>query len=456
MDDAWLGIAEAARLFRSRERSPLELTQCLLARIDRLDARCNAFLHVARESALAEAKAAGAELAAGRDRGPLHGIPYAVKDIIDVAGLRTTCHSKILRDNIASADAPVIAQLREAGAVLLGKLALHEFATGGPTTELPWPPARNPWNLELHPGGSSSGSGTALAAGLVPAALGTDTGGSVRNPATVCGGVGMKPTHGLVSCEGVFPLAPSLDVVGPMTRSVEDNALLLEAMTGRPRAYASGLRAGLEGLRLGLLEHFHTEDDSAHPEQVAALARACETLRELGARVEPVHLPPLAEWRACGLTLQRFEQYEIHREWLKTRPQDYAEVTRSKLLPGASISAQQAQDAHAKRRALREALAQALKDHAALIALSGFEMPRRFEDPPAEILKAYMKNARMPFNVSGTPALAVPTGFSSDGLPLGMQIAGKAHDEALLYRIAWAYEQATGWTRLHPAAFASG
>jgi len=450
VDEAWLGIADAGRLFRSRDLSPVQLTQRLLERIARLDGRCNAFLAVTGELALSQARQAEAELAAGNDRGPLQGIPFALKDIIDVAGLPTTCHSRILRDNVATRDAPVVARLREAGAVLLGKVALHEFATGGPATDLPWPPARNPWNLALHPGGSSSGSGAALAAGFAPAAVGTDTGGSVRNPATCCGVVGMKPTFDLVSCEGVFPLAPSLDHVGPMTRDVEDNALLLEAMTGRRGAYTKDLRAGLQGLRIGVIEHFYTEEDSAHPEQLCGIAGAADAMRTLGARVERIRLPRLAEWRECGRVIQQFEQYAVHERWLKTRPQDYCELSRSKLRPGAVISQAEVQTARERRHALTREFERVMGTLDAAITLSNLEMPCRI-DRPDEIARTYLRHLRMPFNVTGTPAMSVPTGFSADGLPLAMQIACKAHDEATLYRVAWAYSQALPSESRRPA-----
>ena len=210
-DLAYLSIAEGSQLLRARKLSPVEWTRALLDRIAAIDANYNAFLAVTADQALAQAKAAEAEIAKGQWRGPMHGVPYAAKDIFDIEGMATTCHSKIRMNHRAAADAFVVRKLREAGAVLLGKAALHEFATGGPAFDLPWPPARNPWNRDLHPGGSSSGSAVALAAGFAPAALGTDTGGSVRNPATCCGIIGMKPTYGAVSLGGVFPLTYSLD-----------------------------------------------------------------------------------------------------------------------------------------------------------------------------------------------------------------------------------------------------
>ncbi len=264
----WLTAAEATRQFAARKLSPVELLTALLARIERLDPKLHAFIRLDAEAAMAAARAAETEIAAGRVRGPLHGVPVGIKDIIDVAGLPTTCHSKILVDNVAKADAAVIAKLRQAGAIILGKLSTHEFAIGGPSFDLPFPPARNPWNPEHHPGGSSSGSGAGVCAGLFPLALGSDTGGSVRNPASACGIVGLKPTYGLVSRRGVFPLSFTLDHVGPLTRTVADNALLLDAIAGHDpadpgsaatsaRYFGRMLERGVRDLRVGFVRHFH-------------------------------------------------------------------------------------------------------------------------------------------------------------------------------------------------------
>src|SRR5438270_2049062 len=231
-DPAYLGLAEAAELIRAKKLSPVEYVTALLARIEHYDANYNAFIALTPERALTAARTAEAEITAGRWRGPFHGVPYALKDIIDVEGLATTAHSKILKGNIARRHAVVTERLEAAGGVLLGKLSTHEFAIGGPSFDLPWPPARNPWNVDHHPGGSSSGSGAGVAAGLFPLALGSDTGGSVRNPASACGIVGLKPTYGLVSRRGVAPLAFSLDHIGPLTRTVTDNTLMLDVVAG--------------------------------------------------------------------------------------------------------------------------------------------------------------------------------------------------------------------------------
>ena len=314
-DIAWLGVAEGSELLRTKKLSPVEWTRALLDRIAALDPHYNAFLVVTADTALAEAKKAEADIAKGQWRGPMHGVPYGAKDIFDVAGLPTTCHSKIRVNHRANSDAFVIRKLREAGAILLGKLALHEFATGGPAFDLPWPPARNPWNRDLHPGGSSSGSGAALAAGFVPAALGTDTGGSVRNPATCCGIVGLKPTYGAVSLSGVFPLTHSLDHVGPMTRTVEDNAILFHAIAGHdPDDPTSTTRRppipGRLAARAERAAHrrdraFLREDAAADPEQVRGIDQAQDVLRRLGAELTPIRLSPLSLWTDCNRTSMR-------------------------------------------------------------------------------------------------------------------------------------------------------
>ena len=459
-DLAYLSVAEASRLIRSRALSPIEYTQALLDRIGALDPAYNAFLLVMPDSALAEAEAAEQEIARGQWRGPLHGMPYAVKDIFDVAGLPTTCHSKIRIGHRAAADAFVVRKLRDAGAVLLGKTALHEFATGGPTFDLPWPPARNPWNRDLHTGGSSSGSGVALAAGMAPMALGTDTGGSVRNPATCCGIIGMKPTYGRVSRSGVFPLAFSLDHVGPMTRSVEDNALLLQAIAGHDPAdptsaaeavpeLSANLRSGLKGRRIGVIEHFYSEDAEADTEQVKAIEAAIDVLRRLGAEIRSVRVSPLDTWFDCNRTIHQAESYAIHEKDLQERPQDYSTLTRKKILPGAFISATKYIRAQQLRTALCREMADAMTDLDAVITLSSLELPARIEDADA-VARTYDRQCRVVFNVTGAPAMSVPTGFSTEGIPLAMQIAARAFDEAMVYRVAHAYCEATRFAERRP------
>ncbi|HLH92002.1 MAG TPA: amidase [Xanthobacteraceae bacterium] len=456
----YLTIAEAARLIRLREISPVDYTEALLARIAAIDPVYNAFIVVTADIARADAKAAEAEIARGNYRGPMHGIPYAVKDIFDVTGLPTTCHSKLRMNHRATSDASVVRRLSDSGAVLLGKLALHEFANGGPTLDLPWPPARNPWNRDLHPGGSSSGCGTAAALGLAPATLGTDTGGSVRNPATCCGVIGMKPTYGAVSRVGVFPLAFSLDHVGPITRTVEDNAILFQAIAGHDpadpasarRTHADcleNLKAGVKGLRIGVIAHFYEEDMAADAEQVAGITGAIAELRRLGAEVKPVRLSPLSQWMDCGRVIHYAEAYAIHERDLQERPQDFAPITLRRLLGGAFVPASEYVRAQQLRTLLCEEYRAALRDVDVLITLSSFDLPCRIDDDAA-VARTYERQCRMPFNVAGGPCVSVPTGFSKSGIPLAMQIAGRAFDEATVYRVAWAYCDAAGWTERHP------
>jgi aspartyl-tRNA(Asn)/glutamyl-tRNA(Gln) amidotransferase subunit A len=452
-----LSVAEAASLLHSRELSPVDYVAAFLERIARHESDLNAFLQVFSDSSLADARAAEVEINEGRWRGPLHGVPIALKDLFDIVGEPTTAHSKILRGHRAERSAHVVTKLREAGAIIIGKTALHEFATGGPSFDLPWPPARNPWRRTHHPGGSSSGSAVAVAAGFAPAALGTDTAGSVRNPATCCGVVGMKPTYGAVSRTGVFPLAFSLDHVGPITRGVEDNAILLEAMLGRdaedPTSVAhprSDLRAdlarGIDGLRIGVIEAFHAEAD---PEIRAAMDEAIKVIESLGGRIEPIRLSALDTYVGCGRLILQAEAFAIHEHWLKTRPLDYGVRGRVRLLPGAFLSATDYIRAQQLRTMLVREFTQAIANVDAVIAVSSLELPCEIDDE-AKIDRTYDRQARTPFNVTGTPALSLPIGFSKSGLPIGMQVLGKAFDEAMIYRIAHAYEQATSWRLRRP------
>ncbi|HUJ96793.1 MAG TPA: amidase [Stellaceae bacterium] len=460
----FLGIAEAGDLLRAKKLSPVELTKALLERIDRLDKDYNAFIAVTPEAALAAARQAEAEIAAGRWRGPFHGIPYALKDIIDVEGLPTTAHSKLLQGVVAAADAPVAARLKAAGGILLGKLSTHEFAIGGPSFDLPWPPARNPWNRDYFAGGSSSGSGAGLAAGLFPAALGTDTGGSVRNPASQCGITGMKPTYGRVSRRGVLPLAFSLDHVGPMTRDVRDNALMLQVIAGHDPGdpasadepvpdYAAALGQGVKGLRVGVIRQFYTKDIAAHPEMAAAVEAAARFFAEAGAETREIHLPPLQDLSSCGQVIMLAEAYAVHERWLKERPEDYGARGRERLLAGAGLRAADYIQAVRWRLQLRDAAAAAFRDIDLALTVSSHDPACRIDDDAA-LATTYSRQARMAFNVTGQPALVIPAGFAASGMPLSVQLVGRPFAEALLYRAAAAYEAATQWTKRHPAGLA--
>jgi aspartyl-tRNA(Asn)/glutamyl-tRNA(Gln) amidotransferase subunit A len=459
-DLAYLSVADAARLLRAKALSPVEYVRALIARIERHDPQLNAFLRFTPEIALEDARRAEGEIMRGNWRGPFHGVPYGLKDIVDYAGLPTTAHSKILIDNIAKNDACVTEKLRAAGAVFMGKLSTHEFALGGPCFDLPWPPARNPWNRDHFCGGSSSGSGAATAAGLLPAAIGTDTGGSVRNPATMCGVVGMKGTYGLVSRRGVVPLAFSLDHVGPLTRTVRDNALMLDLIAGHDpldpgsaragsAGYAEALGAGIKGLRIGALRHFYSRDMVADPEMASAIEAALKILEELGAVVREVTTHPLAEYLACNRIILSSEAYAIHEAWLRERPGDYGRRTRQRLLSGAFVKAADYINANRVRRKLSRDFHALFEDVDVIVTASAMDPPCRIDDDE-KIEFTYGRQARAPFNVTGGPALAVPVGFSKAGLPLGMQLVAKPFSEALLYRTAHAYEQSSDWGKRHP------
>ncbi|WP_421996343.1 amidase [Reyranella sp.] len=456
----WLGVADAAEAIASRDLSPVELMQALLDRIDALDPRLNAFLRLDAGAAMAAARAAESEAAAGRLRGPLHGVPVGLKDIIDVAGLPTTCHSKILEGNVAAADAVCVEKLRGAGAIVVGKLSTHEFAIGGPSFDLPWPPARNPWNTDHHPGGSSSGSGSGVAAGLFPMALGTDTGGSVRNPASCCGIVGLKPTYGLVSRRGVFPLSFTLDHVGPMTRSVADNALMLAAIAGHDPLdpgsaaaarghHAEALERGIRGLRVGFVRHFHEVDTPAEPEVTAALGHVMRTLQMEGAEVRDVTLPTLGEFGAVNRVILQSEAFAIHGKWLRERPGDYGELSRKRLLAGAFFGAGDYVQAQRRRLQMIAEVEAVLREVDVLLCASSMDPPCRI-DVPADVDRTYPRQARTPFNVTGHPALAMMAGLSVDGLPLSVQFVGRYFDEATVYQVARAWERAAGTDRKHP------
>jgi aspartyl-tRNA(Asn)/glutamyl-tRNA(Gln) amidotransferase subunit A len=461
MDIAFLTVAELNRAYGRRELSPVEVTRALLDRIAAHDAKLDSFIRVTEDIALAEAKVAEAELMAGRPRGPLHGIPYGLKDIVETAGIPTTGHSKLRQHHVPLHDAEIVRRLKEGGGILMGKLATWEFANGGPSFDLPWPPARNPWDRDRLPGGSSSGPGAAVAAGFLPAAIGTDTGGSIRGPAAVCGIAGLKPTYGRVSRRGVFPNTFTMDHIGPMTRSAEDIALMLQVIAGYDPAdpgsencpvpdYTASLGRGIEGMRLGLVEGWH-DAPGAHPDLPPAIAAAVETLQRLGATVEPVKLSSLRDYTDCKTTISIAELYTIHEQDLRTRPQDFGRILRNRILPGALIRAEDYQAALRWRTALAREQQAAFGQVDALITAAA----RTIADPaeperPDRLVTA--PSITMPFSVSGVPALAIPCGFSrAEGMPLSLQIAAAPFREETVLRIAHAYQQATEWHRRHPA-----
>lgn len=450
----WLTASQIASGYRDGLFSPTELVRHLLARIDKLDGDCNAFIRLDHQGALDSAQQAEKDIHAGKQRSPLQGVPIGIKDIIDIAGEATTCHSALMLDHVAKTDAAVIRNLRAAGAIIFGKLSLHEFAIGGPSFDLPFPPARNPWNLNHHPGGSSSGSGAALAAGFLPLALGTDTGGSIRNPAAACGIVGLKATYDLVSRQGVFPLSFSLDHVGPMCRSVEDAALLLDTLatplTSQPQlSFASDLQRGVKGLRIGFIRNIHERDMHADPEVTTALNEAANTFKELGANVQEVELPHFNEMSAVQKVIQMSEGWAVHANGLSSRAEQYAQTSRRKLLPGAFFSAADYVHAMQRRGQYMRVVDDILCDYDVLLCANAMEPACRIDDEP-ELLRTYSRQARAIFNLTGHPALALMSGLSKSGLPLSMQLVGRYYDERTVLRAGAAFERATNWHHMHP------
>jgi aspartyl-tRNA(Asn)/glutamyl-tRNA(Gln) amidotransferase subunit A len=461
MDVAFLTIAELQHLYARHELSPVEATQALFARIAAHDGELHSFLRLTEEMALGEAAAAERELMAGARRGPMHGIPYALKDIIETAGVLTTGHSKLRRDHVPDADAELVTRLKAGGGIMLGKLATWEFALGGPSWDLPWPPALNPWNPAHLPGGSSSGAGAAVAAGFVPGAVGTDTGGSIRGPAAVCGIAGLKPTYGRVSRRGVFPNTFSMDHCGPLCRSAEDIALFLSAIAGfdpeDPGSedvpvpnYRAELKGGVRGLRLGLVEDW-VSSANAHPDLAPAIDAAVAILRGLGAVVEPVRLSSLRDYTDCKTTISSVELFAIHEHDLRTRPQDFGRNLRNRVLPGALIRAEDYLEALRWRTALAQEQAVLLRRYDAFVTAAALNVADR-ADPnlPDRLISA--PNITTPFSVGGLPAIAIPCGFSrAEGLPLSLQIAAAPFAEGLVLRIAHTYQEATDWHRRHPS-----
>jgi aspartyl-tRNA(Asn)/glutamyl-tRNA(Gln) amidotransferase subunit A len=455
MDTQDLPIAEMGRMLRAGTVSAEQLARDALARIAARDSALHAFVLVTDDRALADARRADDELKSGRDRGPFHGIPYALKDIYDTAGIRTTCHSKLRVDHVPKEDSVAAARLRQAGGVLLGKLVTHEFAIGGPSFDLPFPPARNPWNPDHITGGSSSGSGTAIASRMVRMAMGSDTGGSIRGPAAWCGTVGIKPTYGRVSRRGVFPLSWTLDHIGPLARSVEDAAITLQVLAGHDSRdpasadvpvpeYGADLGKGVAGLRIGIPRAFFATARATTQEVLAGIDRTAAQLRAAGAVVEDVMLPDYALFAAVGRVIMMAEAFAIHEADMQTRLLDYGEITAGRFVLGAAITAADFIHALRARRELTDAVNAALSRYDALLTLSALSTAPRF-DQPTDALSSASPIQTIPFNVTGHPAMSVPTGLGASGLPIGVQIVGRPFDEAMVFRVGRAVEQLSGW-----------
>src|SRR5262247_2423815 len=454
-----LSIAQLSKLVAARKLSPVELTDALIARIERFDGETRAFITPTFELARRQARAAEAEIAAGKSRGPLHGIPFALKDIYDTKGILTSAHSRVFVDRIPAEDATTTSRLYESGAVLLGKLATHEMAHAGLSFDLPWPPARNPWNLARFTGGSSSGSGAAVAAGMVPVALGSDTGGSIRGPASHCGVVGLMPTFGLVSRAGVITNSYTFDHCGPLCRTVEDSALVLQALAGYDAKDAGSLRLpipnyrdalgqDLRGLKIGVLRH-HWEDDVPASEDVRnAMDAAIDVLRRLGAETEECRLRPLGLYFDVKIIIAETEIFSVHQKELIARPHEFSADFRSRALPAVLFTANDYVQATREHRRMMVEMEPLYARFDAFVTAGMGEAPRLAD---YRSISFWQKpNLLTPWNVTGQPVVALPNGFGRNGLPLGMQIIGRPFGEETILRIGHAYERATEWHARRP------
>ncbi len=466
-DLAFQSAAQLAALVRDKHLSPVELVRLYLDRIDYLDGRLRAYITVCGDRALEAARRAETAVMRGEPLGPLHGVPFAVKDQFDVRGLPTTMGSRILEHAEAMDDATVVARLTAAGGILLGKLNLTEFALGG-TVQFPFGQPRNPWNLDHDPGGSSAGSGIAVAAALCAVALGEDTGGSVRSPAAFCGTVGLRPTWGRISRAGCFPLSWSMDAAGPLSRTVEDSALLLGLMAGRdPRDrltsqravpdYRAGLDGEVRGLTVGVIRELTSGEDT-DPEMRQPVLEAAQLLDKRGAHVEEISLPLLPHAGAVFMALADSDGAGLHLGWLRRRPGDYDQGTRRRLLTGALLPAAARHQAELARALIRAQVLAALERHQVLLCPTSPRPAPPIAQTAAPITSKAEVAARFftrrsyttPASLAGVPALAVPGGFSASGLPLSVQVIGRPFDEATILQVGHAWERATDWHRRRP------
>jgi aspartyl-tRNA(Asn)/glutamyl-tRNA(Gln) amidotransferase subunit A len=471
---AFLTIREQARLIESGKLSAEELTKLYLSRIEQLDGKLHAFNLVLGDEALAAARRADKEITAGSYRGPLHGIPIAAKDQMNIKGAPNTGGSRVYLGNVAGEDATIIARLRQAGAVIMGNLATHEFHMGTTLRFLREYPA-NPWDLSRTPGGSSSGSGSSVAAGLVSGSLGGDTGGSIRGPAGFNNIAGLRPTWSLLSRAGIFTLAWSMDTAGPLARSAEDCALMLQAMAGYDPEdpttsqepvpdYTGGLNDGIEGMRIGLVEEMlvDIEDDTRK-----AVEAAVEVLKTLGARVERISMPLVAQMRAVHTAIADSEAASYHRgKLLEGRYADYDYNTRVRLMVGTLLPSALTTLAMRARAALASQVLDTFGQYSILVGPTntGGATPiptetgiHSKEDAARRLLwhtssggTGTAATARNAFSLTGNPAISIPCGFNAKGLPLGLQLAARQLGEATLFRVCYAYQQATDWHRKHP------
>ena len=465
----YLSATALGGLIAAREVTPLEAVDAYLSRIEQVDSRLNAYITVCADAARQEARQAGAEIARGQYRGPLHGVPVAVKDQIHTQGILTSDASKIRADFIPAADATVVTRLRQAGAILLGKLNMSEFAMGDPISSY-YGAARNPWDLERNPGTSSTGSGAATAGFLCATSLGEDTGGSIRGPAANCGLAGLRPTWGRVSRYGVDGACWSIDTIGPISRTVADAALTLGAIagydpqdpyTGRVPVpdYRDTLTGDLRGVKVGLVTELMDTALGLDTQTRDAVAAAAQTLVDLGAEVREVSLPLAAQTGAIVRTITSTERVSLRPEWLRERPQDYHFNTRVAFIVGNIIPAQVYYQAQKLRAIVRRQVLDLLESVDVLIQPTSSGPAGKLDftpgvGSPAAAARALVEGSfRGPYSLSGVPALSIPCGFTGDGdgaLPLALQIAGRPYAEATVLRVGYAYEQATPWHTRKP------
>lgn len=439
-----LTLAETSDLVGRRQLSPVDLCSNYLERIDRLDSLLGCFTAVIAEQALSQARQAEAEIQAGKWRGPLHGIPIGIKDIIDVGGVATTCNSRIMKDYIADEDADVVARLKDAGAIIIGKQYTSEFAIGGGTPDAPFPTARNPWNREHTAGISSGGSAAAVAAGFCAGAIGSDTAGSIRVPAGYCGVVGMKPTHGLVSLRGIFPLSHSCDSCGPIAKSSEDCSILLQCIATPSRGWPQDLGAisrNVAGLKVGVVRSFYDGPNGASDEAIALLDAAIDVLKSLGVLITEVILPDLMDFNACGRAIILPEAFAIHRTQLLTDAALYGQFTRERLRLGAFVSAERYHQAQRFRRTLRDRVLEAMNGVDFLMTANTYDSAERIDE--VELFPYFGKPSLcVPFNLTGQPALSLSCGVGSHDLPHSFQLIGRPFDDAQVLGLGCAYEKA--------------
>ncbi|MBL16876.1 MAG: Asp-tRNA(Asn)/Glu-tRNA(Gln) amidotransferase GatCAB subunit A [Chloroflexi bacterium] len=458
----FLSAGDLSRLIQSKEVSPVEATEAYLDRIESLDHRFHSYLTIMREQALADAGQAEQDIASGQHRGPMHGVPVAVKDQFWSKGVRSTGGSRILADFVPDEDATVIAKLRKAGAVVLGKTNMTEFAITGFSHRYSTP--RNPWDIDTYTGGSSSGSGAATAAYLCATSLGEDTGGSIRFPATWCGLVGIRPSWGLVSRYGVMQGVWSMDTVGPISRTVEDAAITLGAIAGHDSKdpysstepvpdYRQSLGGDLNGLKIGVITEF-MESDLVEPAVRQSVSNAIATLGELGATVEEVSIPLSMDAGVASAVLLAVEPALAQQEWIKDRIQDYGHDVRLLLLTGSLLPAQAYYKAQKLRTLLRQQVLDSLEKYDVLVLpTSGKGAQLREEDPPITSKETAGRLAFLftrIFNLASCPAISVPCGFDDRNMPVGLQIGARPRAEETIFKVAHAYEQATSWHTMRP------